>query len=58
MQKPVCNLYDNSNYVNHITYLKQALDHRIILTKKHNVILFNQQSCLKEYIYMNAELRQ
>ena len=54
--KLVCNLYDENNYVLHITSLKLALDHGLILKKR--VIQFNQEAWLKEYIDMNTELRK
>ena len=56
--KPVCNLYDKNNYVVHIRSLKQALNHGLIFKKVHNVIHFNQEAWLKEYIDMNTELRK
>ena len=54
--KLVCNRYDKNNYVVHITSLKQALDHGLMLKKVHRVIQFNQEAWLKEYIDMNTEL--
>ena len=56
--KLVCNLYNKNNYVVHIRSLKQILDHGLILKKVHRVIQFNQKAWLKEYIYMNTELRK
>ena len=47
-----------NNYVFHITSLKQALDHGLILNKVYRVIQFNQEAWLKEYIDMNSELRK
>ena len=38
--------------------LKQALNHRLILKKIHNVIELDQEAWLKEYIDMNTELRK
>ena len=55
--KLACNLYDKNNYVVHISFLKQALNHGLILKKVHRVIQFNQEAWLKEYIDMNTELR-
>ena len=37
--------------------LKQALDHGLKLRKVHRVIEFDQEAWLKEYIDVNAELR-
>ena len=42
-------------YVDHISSLKQALNHGLILKKVHRVIKFNQSACLKEYIDINTE---
>ena len=56
--KLLCNLYDKKNYVVHITSLKQALNHGLILKKVNRVIQFNQEAWLKEYIDMNTELRK
>ena len=55
--KFVCNLHDKNNYVVHIRFLKQALHPGLILKKVHNVIHFNQEAWLKEYIDMNTKLR-
>ena len=41
-----------------IRFLKQALNHGIILEKVPKVIQFNQEAWLKEYIDMNTELRK
>ena len=56
-KKLICSLYDKKNYVDHISSLKQALNHGLILKKVHRVIKFNQRSWLKEYIDMNTEYR-
>ena len=56
-KKLICSLYDKKNYVDHISSLKQALNHGLILKKVHRVIKFNQRSWLKEYIDMNTECR-
>ena len=57
-KKLVCNLYDKKNYVVHITSLKQALNHCLILKKVHRVTQFNQKAWLKPYIDMNTEKRK
>ena len=44
-------------YVVHISVLKQALNHGLILKKVHRVIQFNQKSGLKPYTDMNTKLR-
>ena len=54
----VTNLYDKNEYVIHIKYLKQALNHGVILEKFHRVIKFNQKDRLKSYSDMNTKLRQ
>ena len=54
----VCNLYDENSYVVHITSLKQALNHGLILKKVRRVIQFNQKAWLKPYIDMNTQLRK
>ena len=53
--KLVCSIHNN--YVVHIRALKQALSHRLILTKVYRVIQFNQKAWLKAWIDMNTELR-
>ena len=45
------------NYVDHISSLKQALNHGLKLKKVHREITFNQSAWLKEYIDMNTEYR-
>ena len=56
--KLVCSLYDKNNYVVHMSTLKQALNHGLILKKVHRVIQFNEEAWLNEYIDMNTELRK
>ena len=48
---------DKENYVIHISALKQALNHGLILKKVHRVIEFRQEAWLKPYIDMNTKLR-
>ena len=48
--KLVCNVQGKENYVVHIRALKQALNHRLKLTKVHRVIEFRQEAWLKPYI--------
>ena len=57
-KKLICNLQDKKNYVVHINVLKQALDHGLKLIKVHQVIEFDQEAWLKEYINFNTELRK
>ena len=58
VKKLVTNLHDKTEYVIHITDLKQALNHGLILKNVYRVIKFNQKAWLKPYIDMNTELRQ
>ena len=53
--KLICNLYDENNCVFHISLLKQALNHGLILKKVHRVISFNQEAWMKDYIITNIE---
>ena len=39
--KLVCNVHDKKNKVVHIRFLKQALNHGLILKNVHRVIQFN-----------------
>ena len=57
-KKLICNLQDKKDYVVHINVLKQALDHGLELIKVHQVIGFDQETWLKEYINFNTELRK
>ena len=57
-KKLICNLQDKKDYVVHINVLKQALDHGLKLIKLHQVIEFDQEAWLKEYINFNTELRE
>ena len=53
----VCNWYDKKEYVVHISALKQALNHGLLLKKALRVIQFNQEAWLELYIEMNTKLR-
>ena len=57
-KKLICNLQDKKDYVVHINVLKQALDNGLKLIKVHQVIEFDQDAWLKEYINFNTELRK
>ena len=57
-KKIVCNLYEKKNYVVHISSLKQALNHGLILKKVHRGIQFYQEAWLKPYIDMITELKK
>ena len=56
--KLICNLYDKNNYVVHISLLKQALNHSLILKKVYRVISFNQEAWMKDYIITNIKERK
>ena len=56
-QKLLCNIYDQKNYVVHITPLKLALDYGLMLKKVHRMKEFKQEAYLKSYIDMKKELR-
>ena len=56
-EKLVCNTRNKENYIIHISSLKQALKHGLILSDVHKVIEFAQEAWLKPYIMMNTELR-
>ena len=53
--KLVCNIYEKENYVVHISVLKQAINHGLILKKVHRIIQFNQEAWLEPYIDMNTK---
>ena len=57
-KKLICNLQDKKDYVVHINVLKQALDNCLKLIKVHQVIEFDQEAWLKEYINFYNELRK
>ena len=57
-KKLICNLQDKKDYVVHINVLKQALDHGLKLINVHQVIEFDQEAWLKEYVNFNTELRK
>ena len=56
--KLVTNLYDKNGHIIHITNLKQAINHGLVLKNIHRIITFNQKDLLKPYIDLNSELRQ
>ena len=57
VQKVVAKLFDKTEYVTHITNLKQALNTWISFEKNYGVIKFNQNAWLKSYIDMNTDLK-
>ena len=44
VEKLVPNLHDKTEYVTHMRYLKEALNHILVLRKVHRVIKFNQNA--------------
>ena len=56
VEKLVANLHDKTEYIIHIRYSNQALNHRLVLKKVHRVIKFNQNAWLKPCIDMNTDL--
>ena len=56
-QKLATTIADKKKYVVHISVLKQALNHGLILTKVHRAIMFKQEAWLKPYIEMNTKFR-
>ena len=54
----VANLHDKVEYVIHIRNLKQGLNHELVLKNLYKGIKFNQNTWLKSYIDMNADLRK
>ena len=57
-QKNVIDLHDKSEYAIHVTNLKEALNHRLVLKKVHWVINFNKKTWLRPYIDINTKLRK
>ena len=58
VEKIVTDYMINCKYVIHITKLKQALNHGLILQKVQRVIKLNQKPWLKPCINMNTKLTQ
>ena len=50
VEKLVGNLCDKTEYVIHMTNLKQALNHGLVLNKVDRVIKFNQKTWIKPLI--------
>ena len=57
VEKLITSEDDKENYVVHISALKKALNHGLILKKVHRVIEFRQEAWMKPYIDMNTKLR-
>ena len=58
VEKLVANLLDKTEYLIHISNLKQVLNRGLVLKKVHRVLKFNQNAWLKPYIEINADLRK
>ena len=58
VEKLVANLHNKTEDVIHITNLKQALNHGLVLKIVHRVIKFNQNARLKPYIELNTDQRK
>ena len=56
VEKLVANFHDETEYVIHITNLKEALKDGLVLKKVHKIIKINQNSWLKQCIDMNTDL--
>ena len=57
-EKLISNLQNKKDDVVHINTLKQALEHGLKSINVHQVIEFEQEEWLKEYINLNTELRK
>ena len=57
-KKLEANLHNKTEYVIHIGILKQALNQGLVLKEVHRVIIFNQNSWLKQYIEVNKDIRK
>ena len=58
VEKLICDIEDNKEYVIHIRASKQILNNGLRLKKVHRIIQFKQKAWLKIYIDMNTELRK
>ena len=56
--KLVAKLHDKTEYNIQLRNLKQALNHRLVLTKVYRVIKFTENDWLRPYIVMNTDLRK
>ena len=57
-EKLICNLQNKKDYVVNINTLKQALENGLKSINVHQVIEFDQEEWLKEYINLNTELQK
>ena len=56
--KLIASVQDKNKYIVHISTLKQALQHGLMLKKVCRVIEFNQRAWLEPYIRINTEFRK
>ena len=56
--KLACTVQDKENYAIHISALKKAFNHGLVLKKVHRMIQFDQEDWLKPYIKMNIDYRK
>ena len=57
VEKLVTNLHDKEEYLIHISNLKEALSHGLVLKKGQKNNKFNHEAWLKQYIDMKTGLR-
>ena len=57
VEKLVANLYYKRKYVIHIKALAQALEHGLVIKKRHRAIEFKQSAWMTEYIDFSTRLR-
>ena len=58
VRKLAANLHYKTEYVIHISNLKQTLSHRFVLKHVYRVIKLNRNAWLKPYIDMTTDLRK
>ena len=58
VEKLVTNLHDKEEYLIHISNLKEALSHGLVLKKGQKNNKFNHEAWLKQYIDMKTGLRK
>ena len=58
VKKLAANLHDKTEYVIHITNLKQALNHILVLKKVHSVIKCNQNDVKTMYLHEHRSKKE
>lgn len=56
--KLLATLNDKSEYVIHLTHLKECLKQGLVFKKIHRILRFRQENFLEKYIVLNTKLRQ